>query len=353
VAAAVCLSILVLLCAAPSAMAKDYYVALGASLAEGIGASSPAKDYVSLIYGHEAPRYPSLSLKSFACGGTTTLAFIHGPGCGPGTQLGKAEAFLTGHRGKIAFVTIDIGANEMIPCIDEGAVNSACAEGALGEDSVNLPIIIGGLQATSPGVRIFAMNYYDPYLSDGEKGEPGLALAGETLAVVDRLNSELEAIYAAYGVPVADTAGAFESHNFSLTGSFLGATLPQNIANICNWTHMCPERNVHTNDTGHALLAATFEPVIDASFEAPLGIGTTTLPPATVGQSYSAPLEASGGLPPLKWSHAGRLAPGLKLDAKAGMISGKPTKVGSYAFEVGVAGQTGHGAARKLTITVG
>lgn len=352
-AAAVCIAMFPLLSSAPPAVAKSYYLALGASLAQGFGSSSTAADYVSLIYKHESPHYHPLILKSFACGGTTTNSFIHGPGCEPGTQLGNAEAFLNANHGKVAFVTIDIGANEMVPCVDGSAINMGCVEGALAEDSANLPIIIAGLQAASPGVRIYAMNYYDPFLADGEKGEPGLLLAHETLEVIDRLNAELESIYGVFSVPVADTAAAFESQDFSPTGIFMGALLPQNIANVCTWTHMCPERDIHTNDAGYAKLAATFEPVIDASFEAPLSIDATAVPAANVGQTYAATLSASGGLPPLTWKHLGKLPPGLKLDAQDGIISGQPRKAGTYDFELGAVDQARHRADRSVSITVG
>ena len=37
-------------------------------------------------------------------------------------------------------------------------------------------------------------------------------------------------------------------------------TLPRNVANVCNWTHMCEAvPNIHANDVGHQKLAAKFE----------------------------------------------------------------------------------------------
>ena len=58
---------------------------------------------------------------------------------------------------------------------------------------------------------------------------------------------------------------------------------------------------------------------------AALAVATTTLPAATLGQSYSAQLEASGGTGARSWSlDSGSLPPGLTLGA-SGEISGIPT----------------------------
>jgi len=62
----------------------------------------------------------------------------------------------------------------------------------------------------------------------------------------------------------------------------------------------------------------------------PLTIITTSLPDATVGEAYSASLQASGGIPPYSWSlpSSGSLPPGLSLSGN-GTISGTPTQAGS------------------------
>ena len=51
----------------------------------------------------------------------------------------------------------------------------------------------------------------------------------------------------------------------------------------------------------------------------PLGITTTSLPPAHVGSAYSATLAATGGTSPYTWSiSAGQLPPGLTLNSSYG-----------------------------------
>ena len=64
-----------------------------------------------------------------------------------------------------------------------------------------------------------------------------------------------------------------------------------------------------------------------------LAVTTTSLPAATVGQSYSATLAASGGTPPYSWSLAPANVPtGTSLDSASGSISGSPSIVGTYNF---------------------
>jgi hypothetical protein len=70
---------------------------------------------------------------------------------------------------------------------------------------------------------------------------------------------------------------------------------------------------------------------------------TSPLPPLTEGSPYSTQLNASGGLPPLKWSRTAKLPRGLTL-SKTGVLSGTvlATKVapGTYAIPVKVTDAT-------------
>jgi putative Ig domain-containing protein len=67
----------------------------------------------------------------------------------------------------------------------------------------------------------------------------------------------------------------------------------------------------------------------------PLAIVTDTLPQPVAHTPYSVQLVARGGTPPYTWSiEKGKLVPGLRLDAKAGTLSGVPEAPAEFAFTV-------------------
>src|SRR6202046_704802 len=99
------------------------------------------------------------------------------------------------------------------------------------------------------------------------------------------------------------------------------------------------------------------------SVQAPGGLHITTasLPPGMTATSYSASVNASGGVAPFTWSVInGQLPAGLTLDAQTGLISGIPILLGTSTFTVQVqdsaAGAGGPAKATQLfnlTITAG
>ena len=78
-----------------------------------------------------------------------------------------------------------------------------------------------------------------------------------------------------------------------------------------------------------------------------ISITTTTLPEATVGQSYSAQLSASGGSGAVSgsWSVSG-LPEGLNLDSASGLISGTPATAGNFTLTVSFTASDGSGEAQ-------
>jgi hypothetical protein len=69
----------------------------------------------------------------------------------------------------------------------------------------------------------------------------------------------------------------------------------------------------------------------------PVAITTATLPDGVRGSSYTAALALSGGQAPYTWSIAsGKLPPGLIVNPSTGVISGTPTRRGTWSFTVKV-----------------
>jgi lysophospholipase L1-like esterase len=238
----------------------NYYLALGDSLSTGVGATS-GQGYVDDVYAAEKSIIPGLQLENLGCAGDSSTRMIHGGLCHnytTGNQLGDAEAFLASHKGTVKFVTIDIGGDDINGC---APTNETCVQKGLQALTANMPIILGGLRAAGGNLPIVGMTYYDPWLALYLDGPSGEQAATSSLAVLHQLNSELRGSFKNYNAPVAAVQKAFNSWDTALTGSFNDRTLPQDVANICNWTHSCDPTNAtdHTNDAGHALIAAAFE----------------------------------------------------------------------------------------------
>jgi lysophospholipase L1-like esterase len=239
-----------------------YYVALGDSLSTG-GGATPGHGYVNDVFAFASRSIPGLQLENLGCGGDSTARMINGGLChkyATGTQLGDAEAFLAAHRDEVAFVTIDVGGDDIVGCGLSGTIDPSCAQRALGQVQANMSVILGGLRAAGGNVPIIGMSYYDPLLAFWLRGSDGQQTAVQSVGNLLQLNNELTSAYQQFGAATANGQQAFDSTNFQMTGSFNGQVLPQNVANICNWTHMCdPSPNIHANDVGHQLLANEFD----------------------------------------------------------------------------------------------
>jgi lysophospholipase L1-like esterase len=259
--------------ASAAAVAPTYYVAVGDSLASG-GGVPKGLDYVDDVYAREARGIPGLQLENLSCGGDSTTRMIQGGLCTSyttGNQLGDAEAFLAAHRGQTAFVTIDIGGDDILGCLlKHTEIDQTCVQRALAAINRNLPVILQGLLDAAGGhVHMVGMTYYDPGLAAWVTGAPffpgndNQALAASSFEVLHSLNDELRTIYDGFHVRIASVQKLFRSGDFQLTGSWQAHAVPENVARVCAWTHMCGtgpgEPNVHTNQLGHQLLALKYE----------------------------------------------------------------------------------------------
>jgi subtilisin family serine protease len=112
-------------------------------------------------------------------------------------------------------------------------------------------------------------------------------------------------------------------------------------AGAYNFTIQVTDRN---NDTATADYGLAVEYVV---------LNTTSLPVGSVGTLYNQTLSASGAATPLSWSVSfGSLPDGLTLAPSTGVISGTPTNIGSFNFEVQVQDAEGHKKNRFMYIEV-
>ena len=230
------------------------YLALGDSVAAGVGASDPTTSaYVPLLAARLRKQlhcWPSwhcrrLALHNLGVSGATTASLIADP-----AQLEAAEAELKARnhdwnpRNDVKVVTIDIGGNDAfaaVPsCLDPTAPGCAAAvQARLDAFQANFDEILGRLRAAAGRrTRIVAMTYYNPLPACqlAPLTDLGSAvLEGGTPLVDQGLNDRIRTVAAAHHVRVAETYGLLA--NDDLVGGF-----------DC----------LHPDDSGHELLAGAF-----------------------------------------------------------------------------------------------
>src|SRR3954451_17056081 len=169
--------------AASSAAPPKIYLSLGDSLAAGyLSPQQPLSNqgYADQLLALKKAAGAKLTLKKLGCRGETTTQMIRGGGHCPyarGSQLNQAVAFLKAYGKRVAFVTVDIGANDILPC---NPTNIGCTAAALGAVQTNFPRIVRALRkAAGPTVklRIASMTYYAPGLALWLSGPAGQAQA--------------------------------------------------------------------------------------------------------------------------------------------------------------------------------
>jgi len=210
-----------------------YYLALGDSLAANVGAPSAQDGYVSRVHHwleeRDGRRYGLLNL---GVPGETSGSLL------TGGQLDEALDFLAANR--VAYITVDIGANDLLGHLtspecsaDLGA--DACEArlaGALAAYEENLPEIFAALREAAPQATIVFLTAYNPF-SLGT----GIAFEEDTGRTLDELNDVAEAAAGPAGILVAD-----------------GFTPMQGLAAYTTLMLDSPP-DIHPNALGHDVLA--------------------------------------------------------------------------------------------------
>ena len=247
--------------------AKLYYLSVGDSLAAGVQPIGDPADlyrtdegYAEQLLEIARESSPKVSLVKLGCPGETTTTLIDGGICKypHGSQLDEAVAFLHAHSSFVAFITIDIGANDF-PCFEP-----ACVTAGVGAIQANLPRIIAALrEAAGPDVPIVGMTIYNPFLAAWLLGPEGHAYAQfSATSLVGPVNALLAGLYLASGAGVADIETAFASNDFTTLTDIGFGPIPLNVANICTWTWVCAPAPLgpdnHANAAGYRVIALAF-----------------------------------------------------------------------------------------------
>ncbi len=216
-----------------------YYVALGDSLAAGVGGAELRDGYVSRLHRQlelrDGRRY---GLRNFGEPGETSATLVRGG------QLDAALDFIA--ENDIAYVTLDIGANDIIPHLgsldcEEGAAAPACAariEASLTSYRETLSGALDRLVEADPDATIVFLLTYNPFSFGSD-----IDFERDTDRVTGELNDIASELARERGVLVADGLTP-------LSGRAVSAT---------HMTGTPPD--IHPTGAGHDALAAA---ILDA-----------------------------------------------------------------------------------------
>jgi lysophospholipase L1-like esterase len=265
------------LATAPVAAASPatYYLSLGDSVAASAQPTGNTQGYSEAL--HKALRRrddKDLKLVKLGCGGETVASMIDTavagfctyPAGAPDTQnqLDVALDFIADHPGQIALVTITIGANDALACLDFATFlfDQGCLDQSFPAAMADLATVLTALQAAAPGVPIVGSTYPNVFLGLWVFGPDARTVALANAPIVADLNAQIEAAYTAAGVPVADVTTAFDADNFTDTVTTKKwGEIPVNVARICTWTWFCDDTytfDVHARTRGYRVIADAF-----------------------------------------------------------------------------------------------
>ncbi len=261
----------------------SFYLVIGASDAKGfeptgtMGSRGPneaatkngyASDVAKLLDEKGSP----LTLVNIACPGETVQSLVNGgDACSPSVSLlSRAEGFLRQRRGASGLVTVDVGFNDIRPCLQFSEVDQDCVNSSVALVRKYLPRALAGMErAAGPNVTFVGVLYGDPFLGHYLDSSLGPSNARATLRAMKALDAALDAAFRASKVAVAPVETALDMSDSRLTGRFDGRVLPQNVATACKTTWMCRTApwgpNDHPDNEGYSVIARAIVSVVPAS----------------------------------------------------------------------------------------
>jgi lysophospholipase L1-like esterase len=264
---------------------NGYYLDVGASESLGFqptgikGHNGARTDtgYANDLIQREGLNGIALSLEQVGCPGDTVQSVLDttkSDACyqAPTTQLTKAEAYLQAHQSDTMLVTVDLGFNDVRPCMEADPLNETCLSAAIAAVGVDLPKIMKALKsAAGPNTHFVGIEYADPYLGYYMDGPTGPAKATETLVGMNQLDTVLTHVYQNAGVPVANVPAQFDTNDNDPIAVPNVGTMPTNVKDACQLTWFCygapfgPDD--HPNNAGYSLIAQAIEMVLPRSWQ--------------------------------------------------------------------------------------
>jgi lysophospholipase L1-like esterase len=259
IAAVVALNVIILLRSNPAlAGSRHYYMAVGDSLSFGFQPNLNFTSGFADDLGSDLHRVFGSNTANFACARESTRTMISG-GCPgrfilhqsyTGPQLDAAVNFIKRNNGRISPVTLEIGANDVLPDFDQATctpVANYLADLATMDANLTktiLPRLLDAL-ATPTGHQagdLVLLNYYNPFVRE----------CANSPDFVHLINEHLAADAAQFRVPVVDIYAAFGGDAFMAD-------------HICTLTWICDAQfhDIHPTTAGYHLIAQAIESVLN------------------------------------------------------------------------------------------
>jgi lysophospholipase L1-like esterase len=260
-----------------------FYLVIGASAAKGyepsgsVGPRGPNEAATSNGYANDldkmlAAKDLPLTLNNIACPGETIQSFVNGgDACSASlSQLNRAESFLRDNFEKTGVVTIDIGFNNIRPCLQFTSVEWSCVAKSVALIKKDLPQALSGLEtAAGPRVVFVGVPYGDPYLGHYLVPSLGPANSAATLRAMKEMDTALVSAFKAAKMAVAPVTSALQISDAKTTGHYKGRVVPENVAMACETTWMCRDApwgpNDHPDNEGYSIIAKAIANALPAS----------------------------------------------------------------------------------------
>ncbi len=250
---------------------NGFYLVVGASASLGFqptgiphhNGARTDRGYANDLVAIEAAKGVRLTMRQVGCPGETVVSMLGaGDHCYtlPNRQMLAATAYLRQNASSTGLVTIDLGFNDVRPCLTTPIVDVACADSGLAGVRADMPAVLRDLRAAAgPHVHFVGVLYSDPFISDYLRPASSPVQAALTLRVMSELNAILAADYTAANIPSANVPGAFQIDNLTPTHLPDGRVVPVAVARACAWSWMCHTYpwgpDDHPDDAGYRVIA--------------------------------------------------------------------------------------------------